>query len=205
MFATTLPALALCLATVAPPGEGVDEGEASQSYRAPQPAQKEDGKLESILALLSLRLGLGSAFHPRREPGKGLALEGRLGAVFLIPPILAVWPEAGGSFEVRDGFHRAQGTLDLNVGLPAFLYYGVGFAAGAEAGARLLGVRHGLDVRLFQVFGIQVLHHVSHTPLRGLQHEVHLLFSFDVLALVPLSGSKATIWKVGERRVGGRR
>jgi hypothetical protein len=169
-----------------------------------EPSAEPQGQLEPIYALMSLRLGVGPAFHPKLTPDKGLALEARFGSVFVIPPIFAVWPELGGSFEVRDGFERAAGTVDLNIGLPAFLYYGVGFEGGVEHRARLLGLRHGLDLRFFQVFGIAVMHHVTHTPLRDLQHEVRLMFSFDVLALVVMSGSKGTMFKVGERRVGGR-
>ena len=98
-------------------------------------------------------------------------------------------------------FERALGTVDLNIGFPAFLYYGVGFMAGVEGHGRLLGVRHGLDLRFFQVFGIAVMHVVTDTPRRGLQHEVQLMFSFDALAVVPLTGKKGTIFEVGERRV----
>lgn len=163
----------------------------------------DEGQLESMYALLSLRLGVGPAFHPRIAPDKGLAIDVRFGSVFVIPPIFAVWPELGGAVEVRDGFERVAGTVDLNFGLPAFLYYGVGFEGGLEGRARLLGFRHGLDLRFFQVFGIAVMHHVTHTPVRDLQHEVRLMFSFDVLALVPLSGSKGTIFEVGQRRIGG--
>jgi hypothetical protein len=174
----------------------------AESYRAPAPRSADDHtEREPIMALMSLRLGLGPAFHPKREPGKGLAVEGRVGAVFLIPPILALWPELGGSFEAREGFERALGSVDFNIGLPAFLYYGVGFEAGVEGRARLLGFRHGLDLRFFQVFGIQIRHQLTHTPVRAVQHQVDLMFSFDVLAAVPLSGSKATMWQVGERRV----
>lgn len=170
---------------------------------APEPgAEQPRGKLEPIYALLSLRLGVGPAFHPKLTPDKGLALDARFGSVFVIPPIFAVWPELGGSFEIREGFERALGTVDLNFGLPAFLYYGVGFEGGVEHRARLLGFRHGLDLRFFQVFGIEVMHHVTHTPIRELQHDVRLMFSFDVLAVLPLAGSKATIFQVGERRVG---
>jgi len=168
---------------------------------SPEPESAE-GEPEPIYALLSLRLGIGPAFHPKLTPDKGLAIDARFGSVFVIPPILAVWPELGGSFEVREGFERALGTVDLNIGLPAFLYYGVGFEGGVENQTRLLGFRHGLDLRFFQVFGIAVMHHVNAAPLRGLQHDVRLMFSFDVLALAVLGGSKATIFEVGERRIG---
>ena len=131
---------------------GHPEGDAADSYR-PRKRSADDraqGTEEPILAALSLRLGLGPAFHPKLTPNKGLAVDARFGAVFMIPPLLAVWPELGGSFEVSQGFERAMGTVDLNIGLPAFLYYGVGFVAGVDQ-ARLLGFRHGLDLRFFQV------------------------------------------------------
>ena len=190
------PLLAL-LACLGPP-----ESDAADNYRPPQPsADAERDDVEPIYALLSLRLGVGPAFHPKLTPNKGLAIDTRFGAVFVIPPIFAVWPEIGGSFQQREGFERALGTVDLNFGLPAFLYYGVGFMGGVEGQARLLGVRHGLDLRFFQVFGIAVMHHATDTPRRGLQHEVQLMFSLDALALVPLAGSKSTIFKVGSRRL----
>lgn len=163
--------------------------------------ESQPGEPEPIYALLSLRVGIGPAFHPKLTPGTGVAIDTRLGAVFVIPPFFAIWPELGGSFEARDGFERAAGTVDLNFGLPAFLYYGVGFEGGVEGHARLLGVRHGLDLRFFQVFGIAVMHHVTHTPVRDLQHEVRLMFSLDLLAIVLLSGTKATLFEVGERRL----
>jgi hypothetical protein len=179
------------------PAEGAD------SYGPPRPHESaEDGTLEPIYALLSLRLGFGPAFHPKLDPNKGFAVDARFGAVFVIPPLLAVWPEIGASFQVREWHERALGTVDLNIGLPAFLYYGVGFEGGVEGHARLLGFRHGIDLRLFQVFGIAVMHHVTDTPVRSLQHEIQLMFSLDVLAMLPLSGNKKTIFKVGERRVG---
>lgn len=184
---------------------GHPEGDAADSYR-PRKRSADDraqGTEEPILAALSLRLGLGPAFHPKLTPNKGLAVDARFGAVFMIPPLLAVWPELGGSFEVSQGFERAMGTVDLNIGLPAFLYYGVGFVAGVEDQARLLGFRHGLDLRFFQVFGIGVLHQITETPIRGLRHDVMLMFSLDALALLPLSGSKATLFQVGSRRVRG--
>jgi hypothetical protein len=193
----TLGPLLVALAVLGP-AEGAD------SYGPPRPsADAEPGTLEPIYALLSLRLGVGPAFHPKLEPDKGVAFDARIGAVFLIPPMLAVWPELGASFQYREGFERALGTVDLNIGLPAFLYYGVGFEGGVEGHARLLGFRHGIDLRFFQVFGIAVMHHVTDTPVRGLKHEVQLMFSFDALAMMPLTGSKATIFQVGERRVGG--
>ena len=55
----------------------------------------------------------------------------------------------------------------------------------------------------YHVFGIAVMHHATDTPRRGLQHEVQLMFSLDALALVPLAGSKSTIFKVGSRRLRG--
>jgi hypothetical protein len=177
--------------------------EAADSHGPPQPNEDtEQGTLEPIYALLSLRLGVGPAFHPKLDPDKGFAVDARFGAVFVIPPLLAVWPELGASFEAREGFERALGTVDLNIGLPAFLYYGVGFEGGVEGHARLLGLRHGIDLRLFQVFGIAVMHHVTDTPVRELRHEVVLMFSFDALAVLPLSGNKKTMFEVGKRRVG---
>lgn len=205
-----MPTLGLLAALILlGPPEG---GAAADSYRAPKPsAGEERGTIEPIYALLSGRLGLGPAFHPKvvpnnlpnNLPNKGLAIDARFGAVFVIPPILAVWPELGGSFQQREGFERALGTVDLNFGLPAFLYYGVGFMGGVEGHARLLGVRHGLDLRFFQVFGIAVMHHVTNTPVRAQGHEIQLMFSLDALALVPLSGKKGTMFEVGSRRVGG--
>lgn len=198
----------MCLAMLGPPESAPDDEDeqAVDSYRPRKSgANEERGTIESIYALLSLRLGVGPAFHPKLAPNTGLAIDTRVGAVFVIPPILAIWPELGGSFQQREGFERALGTVDLNIGLPAFLYYGVGFMAGVEGQARLLGVRHGLDLRFFQVFGIAVMHHVTNTPVRAQQHEVQLMFSFDAFALLPLSGNKGTIFEVGERRVGGRR
>ena len=195
----SLGPLLAALALLGPP----ESDAAADSYRPPNPNADERGTIEPIYSLLSLRLGVGPAFHPKLQPNKGLAVGARFGSVFVIPPIFALWPELGGSFELREGFERALGTVDLNFGLPAFLYYGVGFMAGVEGHARLLGVRHGLDLRFFQVFGIAVMHHVTYSPVRERQHEVALMFSFDALAVIPLTGSKATIFQVGSRRVGG--
>jgi hypothetical protein len=192
----TLGPLLVTVAVLGPP-----EGDASARYR-PRAPSSESGTLEPIYALLSARLGVGPAFHPKLERDKGLAIDARFGAVFVIPPILAVWPELGASFEHRVGFERAMGTVDFNFGLPAFLYYGVGFMGGVEGHARLLGVRHGPDLRFFQVFGIAFVHCVTNTPVRAQQHEFQLMFSLDMLAMVPLSGKKGTMFQVGERRVG---
>lgn len=193
-----MPTFAGLLATLLMlgPPEPAEQGE--------QPGvEEEPGTLEPIHALLSFRAGIGPSFHPKLTPNKGLAIDARVGAVFVIPPLLAIWPELGASFQQRERFERAMGTVDLNFGFPAFLYYGVGFMAGVEGHTRLLGVRHGLDLRFFQVFGIAVMHALTETPRRGLQHEVQLMFSFDVMAVVVLSGKKGTIFQVGERRVKG--
>jgi hypothetical protein len=196
--------LLAALLLLGPPEQPEHDDDGLDSYRAPKSSAKEEGgTLEPIYALLSFRTGIGPSFHPKLTPKQGLAIDTRFGAVFMIPPILAVWPELGGSFQQRERFERALGTVDLNFGLPAFLYYGVGFMAGVEGHARLLGLRHGLDLRFFQVFGIAVMHVVTDTPRRGLQHEVQLMFSIDALALVVFSGKKGTIFQVGERRVGG--
>jgi hypothetical protein len=192
----TLAPLIIALAVLGPP-------EGAENYGPPRPSESaEHGTVEPIYALLSARLGVGPGFHPKLDPNTGFAVDARFGAVFVIPPMLAVWPELGATFEAREGFERAMGTVDLNIGLPAFLYYGVGFLGGVEGHARLLGLRHGLDLRFFQVFGIALMHHVTETPVRGFQHELHLMFSFDVLAVAPLSGNKGTIFEVGKRRVG---
>lgn len=180
----------------APPPEPPEQGEPASAE------EEERGTTETIYALLSFRAGIGPSIHPKLTPSTGLAIDARIGTVFVVPPLLAIWPELGASFQQRNDYERALGTVDLNIGFPAFLYYGVGFMAGVEGHARLLGVRHGLDLRFFQVVGVAVMHAVTETPLRGLQHEIQLMFSFDVLSIVLLTDNKSTMFEIGVRRVG---
>lgn len=181
--------------TAPPPVEPAEQTE-------PASSEEERGKTETIYALLTFRAGIGPSIHPDLSPRTGLAIDARFGAGFVVPPLLAIWPELGASFQYRNAHERALGTVDLNVGFPAFLYYGVGFMAGVEGRARLLGVRHGLDLRFFQVVGVAVMHAVTETPVRGLQHEIQLMFSFDVLSMVFLLGNEGTAFDIGVRRVG---